>query len=517
MFDADLMSLSTTDLLESAVEHRAAANRADTRVLQIAQIYAARYHPSACPTRPGRRSCDGRERAVVLGGDGCPEIAEFAIAEFGVLLGISPGVAATFIGQALALQYRFPFIWARVQAGEATPWKARLIVTDCVRLSEEAARYVDRRVAPLIDSITPYRLNKIIKAAQRHADPAQAQADADEKARERGVFVGPSDEHGTKTIYIKTAAGNATRHDATLNSIADALKTFGDTRPVQHRRADAVGIIADPRYTQELLAQASEHRLQPASTPEATVPDATAAETTTTNPSHPLDTTRSTPIEPFDRSMHLDEGGGELVDAAAQGALHARLAQIKQDAYTRDRAGGRPRPGKTEIYVHLTDTTLARGTGVLRAEGIGPLLATQLAELVGHGPYVVKPVIDLNDGITVDAYEIPDRIRERIKLTQPVELFPYGTRETNYRMDLDHIQPYNPQGPPGQTNTQNLIPLGRFTHRVKTHAHGWRVRRIDATTLEWTTPHGFVFRVDPTGTHPIPKDTPNSPAVERHT
>ena len=113
---------------------------------------------------------------------------------------------------------------------------------------------------------------------------------------------------------------------------------------------------------------------------------------------------------------------------------------------------------------------------MLRAEGIGPLLADQLTELVGHGPYTVKPVIDLNDAVSVDAYEIPDRIRERVKLTHPVELFPYGTRETHPGMDLDHLQPYDPLGPPGQTNTLNLAPLGRFGHRVKTHAHGWTVR-----------------------------------------
>ena len=39
-------------------------------------------------------------------------------------------------------------------------------------------------------------------------------------------------------------------------------------------------------------------------------------------------------------------------------------------------------------------------------------------------------------------------------------------------MDIDHIQPYDALGTPGQTNTQNLAPLGRFTHRVKTHARG---------------------------------------------
>jgi hypothetical protein len=158
---------------------------------------------------------------------------------------------------------------------------------------------------------------------------------------------------------------------------------------------------------------------------------------------------------------------------------------------------------QTEIYVHLTDHTLATGTGVLRAEGIGPILADQLAELIGYGPYTVKPVIDLNDAVSVNAYEIPDRIRERVKLTHPIELFPYGTRETHRGIDLDHIQPYDPLGPPGQTSTQNLAPLGRFAHRVKTHGVGWKVRRLDPQTLEWTTPHGFTFHVDPTGTHRI--------------
>ncbi|MFF0269497.1 hypothetical protein [Kribbella sp. NPDC004536] len=95
---------------------------------------------------------------------------------------------------------------------------------------------------------------------------------------------------------------------------------------------------------------------------------------------------------------------------------------------------------------------------MLRVESIGPLLATQLTELVGHGPYVVKPVIDLNDAVSVNAYEIPTRIRERIKLIHPVELFPYGTRETTNTIDLDHIQPYNPLGPPGQTSTTKLVP-----------------------------------------------------------
>ena len=582
MFEGDLTTLSTADLLESAAEHRAEARRRDARLLEHALVYADRHRPDACAVRPGRRSCDGRERAVVLGGAGCPPIAEFAVAEFGVVQGISPGVAADFIGQALALRHRFPFTWACVRAGEATPWKACRIVAECSKLSEEAANYVDQRVAPVVDSLTPYRLNKIVTAAKMHADPAAARAEAEEKARERGVFVGRSNDHGTRTMYITAAAGAIARNDATIAAIADALKIFGDTRRVQVRRAEAVGIIADARYTQELLTQARLHRVthpqpepapEPAPTGLARGPGPTGdnpATHSSTNLSadpeawsgggdrdpgaagsgdedlladvgglagepcpdddadrdaphpgssdlpDPLDAPFTEAIEPFDPAPCADpDDGGEPLDAAARRALDARLAHIKQDAYTNpatggaDRAGGRGgrvRPGQTEIYVHLTDHTLATGTGVLRAEAIGPLLASQLAELIGYGPYTVKPVIDLNDAVSVDAYEIPDRIRERIKLTHPVELFPYGNRETNRTIDLDHIQPYDPLGPPGQTSTPNLAPLGRFSHRVKTHAHGWNVRRLNHKTLEWTTPHGFTFHVNPTGTHRIKRD-----------
>ncbi|MFC6160574.1 DUF222 domain-containing protein [Kribbella jiaozuonensis] len=598
MFDTDLSELATADLLESAVEHRLAANRADARLLEHAQIYADRFHPSTCGVRPGRRSCDGRERAVVLGGEGCPEIAEFAVAEFGVVLGISPMVAARFIGEALALRHRFPFTWARVLAGDATPWKARQLASACVKLSEEAATYVDQRIAPLIDSITPYRLEKIIRAAKRHADPELARAEAAEAADERGVFVGRSDDHGNKTLFAKAPAAAVIRHDATIAAIADALQTFGDTRHLQHRRADAIGIIADPRYTQELLTQARNHPA-PARPTDATVPGEVAVSSPTTDrrgtatrpptpqhdtpntneanptddcgPAHRLlrvdeasgrgaahgavgDSLNGTagasasdgtsdgsdhsetspsgdpleppddpflhsseppepdlPADPFDsRAMSYVPGPrtqpdpGLPMDLAAQRALDARLAEIKQAAYTNPTtSAGQVRPGHTEIFVHLTDHTLATGNGVLRAEGIGPLLADQLTELVGHEPYVVKPVIDLNDSVSADAYEIPTRIREHVRLTYPVELFPYGTRETHRAIDLDHIQPYDPYGPAGQTSTRNLAPLSRYAHRVKTHAPGWNVRRVDTKTLEWTTPHGFTFRVNPTGTHRV--------------
>jgi hypothetical protein len=198
-----------------------------------------------------------------------------------------------------------------------------------------------------------------------------------------------------------------------------------------------------------------------------------------------------------------------VMSPAEQRAVNAKLATLPGIAVPtaggqtpRRRPIGGGRAPRTVVYVHLTDRTLATGSGVLRVEGAGPLLATQLSDLVGHRPYLVKPVIDLNDKVSVDAYETPHRLRERLKLMYPVEQFPYGTAETTLATDLDHIEPFDPHGPPGQTNTTNLSPLRRFSHRVKTHGR-WKVRRLPDGALEWTSPHQFKFRVDHRGTHPF--------------
>ncbi|MEU8223909.1 hypothetical protein [Kribbella sp. NPDC048915] len=667
MFENDLSELPTRDLLEAAAECRAIAGRADARVLECAQIFADRTAPAAHGLKSAQRAYDGRERAVVLGGEGCPEIAEFAIAEFAVVLGVSPGVGRQILADGLALRHRFPQIWERIQTGEATPWKACQIVRSCVKLCHVAAAYVDRRVAPLVDTISPYRLDKIVAAAKKYADAELAEEEAAEATKERGVFIGRADDHGTKTMYVKAAASAVNRHNATISAIADALQTFGDRRSVQHRRAEAIGIIADPTFTQELLTRAQlagptntsrpatkanaaadstgrtrtspENTANPASTPSpASTSDATRTATAAgaasdasaaatgcagsadgmaeasragasprTSPGMPSaaseasaarfanavgaagaagaagtagtagtagaaagqdscaatkakapghsgrgdsveeDLLQSDPHEPvgppedpwleasaphdpdilvdrfddFSPDPHPQTDEERPMDAAALKALHTRLAQIRQDAYANPSRSGveRPKgqvcPRRTDVVVHLTDRTLATGTGVVRAEGIGPLLAGQLAELIGYGPYVVKPVIDLNDAVSVDAYEIPTRIRERVRLMHPVELFPYGTRESSDTIDLDHIEPYDPLGPAGQTSTGNLAPLGRFGHRVKTHARGWSVHRIDFKTLEWGTPHGFRFRVGPDGTYGVDPSVDKTAVIRR--
>ena len=123
------------------------------------------------------------------------------------------------------------------------------------------------------------------------------------------------------------------------------------------------------------------------------------------------------------------------------------------------------------------------------------------------GTITVKPVIDLADHVHVAAYEIPDRIAERTDLRDLHCVFPYRTRPAK-RCDHDHIRPY----PSGPTSTDNIAPLCRHHHRLKTHAR-WSYTPIETGTYLWTSPHGLTFIRDHTGTLDV---TPLGRPPDRH-
>ena len=128
----------------------------------------------------------------------------------------------------------------------------------------------------------------------------------------------------------------------------------------------------------------------------------------------------------------------------------------------------------------------------------------QVTELLGHCRVTVRPVLDLRDQLPVDAHEIPTRMREALKLSRPSTVFPFS--HTSAEPDLDHTIPYVPPdrgGPPGQTRTDNLGPMTRFGHRVKTHGRGWRHHQPVPGVYLWRTPHGSWCRVDQHGTRPL--------------
>jgi hypothetical protein len=164
------------------------------------------------------------------------------------------------------------------------------------------------------------------------------------------------------------------------------------------------------------------------------------------------------------------------------------------------------------VYVHISresfDAALeGKSLGVGRMEGVGPVTIGQVREFLAHTNVTVRPVIDLETDHPVDGYEVPDRLRDLMHLRVPASVFPWsGT--LSRRMDLDHTVPYvspDTGGPPGQTRVANLGPMSRYAHRVKTHGRGWRHHQPVPGVFLWRTPHGYWFRTDHTGTHPLGK------------
>ena len=88
----------------------------------------------------------------------------------------------------------------------------------------------------------------------------------------------------------------------------------------------------------------------------------------------------------------------------------------------------------------------------------------------------------------------------------PYEIFPWGTLPTR-RCDLDHIRPYldpdtggPPEQTPEQTTAENLAPLSRRHHRIKTHGR-WTLRHPRPGEYWWRTPTGHGFSVTRNGAH----------------
>ena len=188
MFDTDPAVLDADATLSDVVAARAVAEGAEVRILcdaaRWADLHRALEHTDTGVSLPGT------EQLVSLGGAGTPGVAEFAPAELGAVLGMSPGAAAVLVGDALDLRHRLPRLWARIQAGEVRAWVGRKTAQATRQQTVEMAATVDRRVARWAHSVSWGRLETMIDAAIIEADPESAAVAVEVAARSQGVWGG---------------------------------------------------------------------------------------------------------------------------------------------------------------------------------------------------------------------------------------------------------------------------------------------------------------------------------------
>ncbi|MCL1840910.1 MAG: 13E12 repeat family protein [Propionibacteriaceae bacterium] len=355
----------------------------------------------------------------------------------------SEGAARILVDAVATLMHRLPGCWARVadETVRAPLWQARRIVQSCAGLDDKQHRQVDAGVSPGLGALPPKRLFEAVTAQVTNADPdgARLQARRAERfARTGGDRLDPM----TGWVCARTDRADAIFLDATLQLIADALASQGDDRDPDQRRAAAVGIIANPAAAVQLIGV---HTTRGMINPPASQADAAAV---------------------IDEAKHLP-----------------------------------PLVPHTHLYVHVCADTLDDPDGIARVEGIGPVLLDQVKQLTAGSRVRVTKTVYVGDGsVGVDAYEIPDQIREQVIARDRYALAPWSSVLAR-RQDLDHIEPYR-EGIPNQTRPDNLAPQSRSFHRWKTHA-GWRAIPLRPGAILWISPTGQLATVDNTGTHPL--------------
>jgi hypothetical protein len=464
--------------------------------LELAAHWGDLHHPDS--QAPTERTLPGAERGRELGGDGTPEVLEFAAAELGASLQTSIGSARALMADALDLRHRLPELWRHILDSALPAWKARKVAQATRHLSRDSALAVDAAVAGSIIGLPWGRFETLLAAKIIEADPGAAEERAKIWAAERFVRAGRTGQTGLKLLIAKANAGDVIWFMATINRIAEILRLQGDMESADVRRSKAIGILAQPALALQLLWEFRNEQ-HPAAEPQ--------------QPDEPIN---NDPKAPFDDST----GPSDEEPPQATGQDSCRADQPEPTGY------GEPEPPagrgliitpsgldlrklrpKVVLHIHLSEEALmARGLlggGVARLEGIGPLTLEQVRRFLGDTAcdIHVQPVIDPQDVRPADGYEIPRRIREAMFLRMPASCFPYATRTE--RMDLDHTKPYIPLargGPPGQTGVHNLGPLSRLEHRIKTFSR-WRVRQPEPGVWIWRSPHHAYYLVTNTGTH----------------
>src|SRR3954464_1152481 len=382
----------------------------------------------------GDAACSpGFEGELALAGPGAPLVAEFAVAELAVALRVTTDAGRVFLGLAMELRYRLPRVWKRVTAGDLAPWRARKVAEQTLTLSMEAAGFVDAHVAAVAPKIGHAGLDPLVGEAGPGFMPAEAEERRRAAAEHRhfDIHTRHTTAEGVVDVTGTLDLARALHLDAAVTRGAADLKELGCAESLDVRRSLAVGVMAR-------------------------------------------------------RQLTLDLNG---VDA--DGAEAGRSAGVKTKAR------------QVVLYVHISQAALTGSTGVggcdlVRVENTrGFVLADQVREWCANpdGQVVVKPVIDLNGHLRVDAYEVPDRLKEFIVLRDGHCVFP-GCGRPARRADNDHVDTH---ATGGETDDRNLAPLCRGHHRHKTHG-GWTYVMLQPGIYLWRSPLGQRALVTGAGT-----------------
>ena len=113
----------------------------------------------------------------------------------------------------------------------------------------------------------------------------------------------------------------------------------------------------------------------------------------------------------------------------------------------------------------------------------------------------VQPVLDLAEHLHVNAYQASARLKLQTQLRDATCVFAFCFRPAE-QCDCEHRVPHEADGP---TCSCNQAPCCRRHHRAKTTG-GWTYVTVEPGVYLWTSPLGYQFLKDHTGTLDVTPD-----------
>lgn len=432
-------------------------------ILQWCQL-----HPASPEDGATWGEVDGRGSEAPLTREGCPDVAYAVVAELAGTFAMSTAAMAHLVDACLEARFRLPRLFARFEALEVDWARLRQVTRLTESLNPAAAEYVDRVLAPIIDRVGPKRVEDTVAAAIALFDPERAA----EKARvgKKGWHVtlqNPQVVDFDSTSWLDAQGDSLDLEDfmAGLARVATDLRVEGDPDTFEQRMAKALGVVGRALTGRPGHSSADEQEAPPADADD------------------PADDDTSTPgLGPDPEQTSTPAPAGDPLE---------RLPVPRSPQ----------RRGCKALVVHAhlhTDAMTGSTRAVFQVPRLGAVGEDVFERWVAIYDVKVSRVIDLSKTWTVDQHDPPGSMRTLVRARDRHCVFPECEVPAR-ACDLDHIVPYDENGPPGQTSPQALACLCRGHHLLKTF-HGWRYGRLSDGSYLWVSPLRQTYLVDRTGT-----------------